>query len=128
MSELVIETHGLRKEFRTRRGDGGSPSQDLDLAVPAGGVHGFLGPNGSGKTTTIRMLLGLARATRGSMRLFGQPGARAACPTVDRPGRRRRRVAEVLPELHRPAEPAAAGPLHRRAGHAGSTPRSRRSG
>ena len=49
----------------------------LDLAVPAGGVHGFLGPNGSGKTTTIRMLLGLARATNGSMRLLG----------VDVPGR-----------------------------------------
>jgi len=46
---------------------------DLDLAVPAGGVHGFLGPNGSGKTTTIRMLLGLARATSGSLRLFGRP-------------------------------------------------------
>ncbi len=39
--------------------------EDLDLAVPAGGVHGFLGPNGSGKTTTIRMLLGLARAHLG---------------------------------------------------------------
>nr|WP_232523108.1 ATP-binding cassette domain-containing protein [Nocardioides sp. MAH-18] len=45
----------------------------MDLAVPAGGVHGFLGPNGSGKTTTIRMLLGLARATAGTMRLFGEP-------------------------------------------------------
>ena len=72
MTELVIETQDLRKEFRTRRGqvvavDG------LDLAVPRGGVHGFLGPNGSGKTTTIRMLLGLASATAGSMRLFGEP-------------------------------------------------------
>jgi len=72
MTEHVIETRGLRKEFRTRHGvrvavDG------LDLAVPAGGVHGFLGPNGSGKTTTIRMLLGLARATSGEMRLFGRP-------------------------------------------------------
>jgi ABC-2 type transport system ATP-binding protein len=36
-------------------------------------VHGFLGPNGSGKTTTIRMLLGLARASRGEMSLFGRP-------------------------------------------------------
>ncbi|NUR07099.1 MAG: ABC transporter ATP-binding protein [Nocardioidaceae bacterium] len=69
----VIETTGLRKEFRTRRGRRVVAVDGLDLVVPAGGVHGFLGPNGSGKTTTIRMLLGLARATRGEMRLFGQP-------------------------------------------------------
>jgi ABC-2 type transport system ATP-binding protein len=72
MSDLVIETHALRKVFHTRRGQPRVAVRDLDLAVPAGGVHGFLGPNGSGKTTTIRMLLGLARATSGSMRLFGQ--------------------------------------------------------
>ncbi len=39
--------------------------------MPPGGVHGFFGPNGSGKTTTIRLLLGLASATAGSMKLFG---------------------------------------------------------
>src|SRR3954447_3210206 len=72
MSDLVIETTGLRKEFNGRRGLRVAVA-DLDLAVPAGGVHGFLGPNGSGKTTTIRMLLGLARATAGTMRLFGEP-------------------------------------------------------
>ena len=72
MTDLVIETSGLRKEFRNRKGRRVAV-QGLDLAVPAGGVHGFLGPNGSGKTTTIRMLLGLARATSGSMRLFGRP-------------------------------------------------------
>jgi ABC-2 type transport system ATP-binding protein len=71
--DTVIETTGLRKEFRTRRGRHIVAVDDLDLAVPAGGVHGFLGPNGSGKTTTIRMLLGLARASRGEMRLFGEP-------------------------------------------------------
>src|SRR4051794_9237923 len=70
MSDLVIETDGLRKVYRsgTRRTvavDG------LDLSVAAGGVHGFLGPNGSGKTTTIKMLLGLARPSAGQMRLFG---------------------------------------------------------
>jgi ABC-2 type transport system ATP-binding protein len=43
----------------------------LDLDVPLGGVHGFLGPNGSGKTTTIRMLLGLIRADAGTMSIFG---------------------------------------------------------
>ncbi|MFS3130523.1 ABC transporter ATP-binding protein [Nocardioides sp. Bht2] len=72
MSELVIETHGLRKTFKSR-GQTRVAVGGLDLAVPAGGVHGFLGPNGSGKTTTIRMLLGLASATSGEMRLFGTP-------------------------------------------------------
>ena len=72
MPDLVIETTGLRKEFRSRRGVRVAVD-DLELAVPAGGVHGFLGPNGSGKTTTIRMLLGLARASAGTMRVFGQP-------------------------------------------------------
>jgi ABC-2 type transport system ATP-binding protein len=71
MSELVIETTGLRKVY-------GGPGRrlvavdDLDLAVERGGVHGFLGPNGSGKTTTIRMLLGLARPTSGSAALLGE--------------------------------------------------------
>src|SRR3954453_5719267 len=73
MSDLVIETHGLRKEFRTLRRGRRVAVQDLDLAVPAGGVHGFLGPNGSGKTTTIRMLLGLPRADAGTRRRLGQP-------------------------------------------------------
>ena len=72
MSDLVIETEGLKKVFHTRRGETRTAVRDLDLAVPAGGVHGFLGPNGSGKTTTIRMLLGLAAATEGTMRLFGR--------------------------------------------------------
>jgi len=72
MSDVVIETHGLQKVFHTRRGERRVAVRDLDLAVPAGGVHGFLGPNGSGKTTTIRMLLGLARPTAGTMRLFGR--------------------------------------------------------
>jgi ABC-2 type transport system ATP-binding protein len=73
VTELVIEASGLRKVFRNRRGATRVAVDGLDLAVPMGGVHGFLGPNGSGKTTTIRMLLGLARATEGTMRLFGRP-------------------------------------------------------
>jgi ABC-2 type transport system ATP-binding protein len=86
MSEMVIETTGLRKEYRTRRGARRVAVSDLDLAVPAGGVHGFLGPNGSGKTTTIRMLLGLARPTRGSMRLFGEPVPRRLPEVIGRVG------------------------------------------
>jgi len=62
----AIEVSGLRKSFgRTVALDG------LDLAVAAGEVHGFLGPNGSGKTTTIRVLLGLLRADGGTARLLG---------------------------------------------------------
>src|ERR1700731_3758846 len=57
---------GLRKSFgRTCALDG------LDLSVASGEVHGFLGPNGSGKTTTIRILLGLIRADAGTARLLG---------------------------------------------------------
>jgi ABC-2 type transport system ATP-binding protein len=57
----------------------------IDLAVPVGSVFGFLGPNGSGKTTTIRVLLGLLNPTEGTWRLFGQPmpnALLAVLPTV----------------------------------------------
>ncbi len=86
MGDLVIETAGLRKEFRTRRGGLRVAVQNLDLAVPPGGVHGFLGPNGSGKTTTIRMLLGLARATQGSMALLGKEVPHRLPDVIDRVG------------------------------------------
>jgi ABC-2 type transport system ATP-binding protein len=84
-ADLVIETRGLRKEFGGRRGTRVAV-HDLDLAVPRGGVHGFLGPNGSGKTTTIRMLLGLARATRGEMALFGTTVPAGLPQVIDRVG------------------------------------------
>src|ERR1700747_115909 len=62
----AIDVAGLRKNFGpTRALDG------LDLTVAAGEVHGFLGPNGSGKTTTIRVLLGLLRADGGTPTLLG---------------------------------------------------------
>ncbi|HEX6451881.1 MAG TPA: ABC transporter ATP-binding protein [Trebonia sp.] len=66
-AELAIASSGLTKRFR-----GGQLAVDaVDLAVPAGSVYGFLGPNGSGKTTTIRMLLGLAFPTSGTAELLG---------------------------------------------------------
>jgi len=86
MSAHVIETSGLRKVYRSTRGRTVVAVEGLDLAVPAGGVHGFLGPNGSGKTTTIRMLLGLARATDGEMRLFGEPVPSGLPRVMDRVG------------------------------------------
>lgn len=67
--ELAISTRGLRKTYRNRKGRHVAVA-GLDLDVPLGGVHGFLGPNGSGKTTTIRMLLGLIRADAGTMSIF----------------------------------------------------------
>lgn len=68
----VIEIEGLRKSYR-RRGGTTVAIDGLDLAVPVGGVYGFLGPNGSGKTTTIRCALGLARPTAGAIRVLGRP-------------------------------------------------------
>jgi ABC-2 type transport system ATP-binding protein len=67
MSDLAIETQGLTK----RLGDAAVVDK-LDLEVPRGSVYGFLGPNGSGKTTTIRMLLGLIWPTAGSYRVLGE--------------------------------------------------------
>src|SRR3989440_3127543 len=65
--DLAIETTGLTKRL------GHTAVVDkVDLAVPRGSVYGFLGPNGSGKTTTIRMLLGLIWPTAGSFRLLGE--------------------------------------------------------
>ncbi|MDQ1547967.1 MAG: type transport system ATP-binding protein [Actinomycetota bacterium] len=71
-AELAIETRGLTKQFGTY-----AAVKDIDLSVPKGSVFGFLGPNGSGKTTTIRMLLGLASPTSGEARVLGEsmPGA-----------------------------------------------------
>ncbi|MDQ3980572.1 MAG: ATP-binding cassette domain-containing protein [Actinomycetota bacterium] len=66
-----IELAGVRKEYRRARGRPVVALSGLDLEVPAGGVFGFLGPNGSGKTTTIRCLLGLARPSAGSCRVLG---------------------------------------------------------
>jgi ABC-2 type transport system ATP-binding protein len=67
----VIEIEGLHKEYRRLRGGSTVAVTDLDLVVEPGGVFGFLGPNGSGKTTTIRCLLGLVRPSAGTCRLFG---------------------------------------------------------
>ncbi|MCU1361055.1 MAG: transporter related protein [Ilumatobacteraceae bacterium] len=73
----AITTYGLTKRF-------GSVAvvDHLDLRVPTGSVFGFLGPNGSGKTTTIRMLLGLISANEGSIELFGQPMPEAAATAL----------------------------------------------
>lgn len=69
----VIEVRAVSKTYR-RRGKAPLRALDgLDLIVDSGGVHGFLGPNGSGKTTTIRALLGLVHVDEGELRLLGRP-------------------------------------------------------
>lgn len=90
----------------------------VDLDVRAGDRYGFLGPNGSGKTTVVRMLLGLVYATSGEIEVLGEPVPR--------------RIASVLPQIGSLIEaPAAYGHLSGRANlalldAAGSGPRDRR--
>ena len=72
-TEHVIETELLTKKY------GNVIAVDqLSLRVPRGGVFGFLGPNGSGKTTTMGMLLGLVHPTSGEARIFGDPARHPA--------------------------------------------------
>jgi lantibiotic transport system ATP-binding protein len=80
VSDLAVRTDGLSKRFGSQ-----TVVDAIDLAVPTGSVYGFLGPNGSGKTTTIRMLLGLVAPTAGGVEIFG-----AAMP---------RHAAKVLPAV-----------------------------
>lgn len=67
----AIQIEGLSKTYRRRKGSTVAVD-DLDLSVPEGAVFGFLGPNGSGKTTTIRCLLGLVQPTAGHVELLGR--------------------------------------------------------
>ncbi len=66
LANYAIATTGLVKSFGTH-----NAVDSIDLRVPRGSIFGFLGPNGSGKTTTIRMLLGLAEPTSGSISVLG---------------------------------------------------------
>jgi ABC-2 type transport system ATP-binding protein len=70
--DIAIDVAGLSKSFGGRE-----VVHDLSMQVKRGTIYGFLGPNGSGKTTTLRALLGLVRANAGEMRLLGEPVPRA---------------------------------------------------
>ena len=75
----------IRTQALTKRYGGVRAVENLALDVAEGDVYGFLGPNGSGKTTTVRMLLGLVLATSGSIEVMGRPipaKAREVLPTV----------------------------------------------
>ena len=81
----AISVRDLVKEFGSFRALDG-----LDLTVRTGEVHGFLGPNGCGKSTTLRILMGMLRATSGAAEVLGaRPVAgrdHAAPPPRLRPG------------------------------------------
>jgi ABC-type multidrug transport system ATPase subunit len=65
---MVIEVNGLTKQFK-----GINAVNDLSFSVKTGEVYGFIGQNGAGKSTTIRMLLTLIKATSGEIRIFNKP-------------------------------------------------------
>ncbi|HET8662541.1 MAG TPA: ATP-binding cassette domain-containing protein [Micromonosporaceae bacterium] len=77
----VLEIQGLRKTYRSLRRGPRRALDGFDMVVEPGQVHGFLGPNGSGKTTTLRTLLGLVRPNGGRMSILGQE-VPAALPEV----------------------------------------------
>lgn len=80
-SKLLIQTHGLTKRYRSL-----VAVDNLSLRVPQGHVFGILGPNGSGKTTTLSMILGLLRPTSGSIRLFEHPSEGVPLQALQRIG------------------------------------------
>src|SRR5215211_5810272 len=74
---LVVETHSLTKVYRDFWGRKKKTALNaLDLKIHKGEVFGLLGPNGSGKTTTIKLLLGLLFPTSGDAFVFGEPAAK----------------------------------------------------
>ena len=99
----AIETRGL--QYRT---SGEFAIDDVSLNVPAGALYGFLGPNGCGKTTTIKLLLGLLRPNAGKITVLGHdiPGALPAA--LARTG-----VIPDRPHLHRYLSVAESIALHR---------------
>ncbi|CBZ02432.1 ABC transporter ATP-binding protein [Clostridium botulinum] len=67
MSNIVVNTNNLQKSFNKK-----IVVKNLCLRIPKGCIFGLLGPNGVGKTTTIRMILGLIRPDNGSVEIFGK--------------------------------------------------------
>jgi ABC-2 type transport system ATP-binding protein len=81
MDDVMIEAHGLTKRYGNF-----TAVDNLDLVVRRGEVYGLLGPNGSGKTTTILMLLGLTEPTAGTVRVVGFDPARQPLSVKSRAG------------------------------------------
>ena len=81
MADHVIEMHDLTYSYGKQRG-----IVAVDLTIDQGEVFGFLGPNGSGKTTTLRLLLDVIRPKRGSAKLFGLDAQKAGVEARKRVG------------------------------------------
>jgi ABC-2 type transport system ATP-binding protein len=79
MTDFVIEANELRKSYK-----GTAALNGLNLRVRAGSVYGFLGRNGAGKTTAIKLLMGFLRADSGEARVFGMPSAGATSIEIHR--------------------------------------------
>ena len=77
MTENVLQVEGLTKTFGTRK-----VVDNVSFEVKRGEIFGFLGPNGSGKTTTIRMALGILRPDAGSVSILGSPPDRSVLKGV----------------------------------------------
>ena len=108
VTDLAVATRGLTKRFGSQ-----TVVDAIDLEVPTGSVYGFLGPNGSGKTTTIRMLLGLVTPTAGERPAVRRGDAGPGCRRAAR--RRRARRGPRVPSL--PLRPAQPAPARRRRPH-----------
>src|SRR5215468_9686324 len=78
-NEVIVETRSLTKIYRDFWGRQKKVAlRALDLQIYRGEIFGLLGPNGSGKTTTIKLLLGLLFPTHGEALVFGEPAARVS--------------------------------------------------
>lgn len=73
MTEFAVELSNVTKTFGTN-----TAVRDLDLAIPTGAIYGFIGPNGSGKTTTIRMILRIFFPDRGRVTILGESEGKCA--------------------------------------------------
>ncbi len=95
-ADLAVDLSGVTKSFGDR-----PAVAALDLSVPRGAVYGFLGPNGSGKTTTLRLILRILLPDAGTVRVLGQASGRAADDRVgylpeERGLYRKMRVRDIL--------------------------------
>lgn len=77
----IMETSGLRKSYK-----GNVVVNDVNIHVPKGSIYGFVGPNGTGKSTVMKMILNLIRPEAGEVRLFGEKVTGQSCEIFKRVG------------------------------------------